>query len=114
MVEQYPLLPDGGVLYSPHPMADHLSPSEVAFVLDSIAQGIRLDGRSHMDFRQITVQRNVAPTCMGSSRIVLGATEVMIGIKAECACHFSVFRACLLIEMSALTCCSDASEGTYS
>jgi exosome complex component RRP42 len=43
----------------------------------------RLDGRKLTDYRKITVENDVTNTAEGSARVKIGATDVMVGIKAE-------------------------------
>ena len=43
----------------------------------------RLDGRNLTDYRKITVENNVTNTAEGSARVKIGATDVIVGIKAE-------------------------------
>ena len=43
----------------------------------------RLDGRKLNDYRKITVENNVTNTAEGSARVKIGATDVIVGIKAE-------------------------------
>ena len=43
----------------------------------------RLDGRKLTDYRKITVEDNVTNTAEGSARVKIGATDVIVGIKAE-------------------------------
>lgn len=46
-----------------------------------IADGKRVDGRAWDQFREISVQTNVVETAEGSSRVRIGNTEVIVGVK---------------------------------
>ncbi|MCS7114354.1 MAG: exosome complex protein Rrp42 [Nitrososphaerota archaeon] len=48
-----------------------------------IAKGKRLDGRGLRDYRQITVEQGIIEKAEGSARVLLGKTEVMVGVKIE-------------------------------
>ena len=48
-----------------------------------IAKGKRLDGRGLTDYREIKVEQGVIERAEGSARVLLGMTEVMVGIKIE-------------------------------
>lgn len=46
-----------------------------------IADGRRVDGRAWDQFREINIQTNVVETAEGSSRVRIGNTEVIVGVK---------------------------------
>lgn len=48
-----------------------------------IAKGKRLDGRGLTDYRDIKVEQGIIERAEGSARILLGKTEVMVGVKIE-------------------------------
>jgi len=60
-----------------------LSPGEIQFIVDGIAQDVRTDGRSRFDYRPFTLETGLLSQTNGSARIVLDATDVLVGIKAE-------------------------------
>ena len=43
----------------------------------------RLDGRKLIDYRPVKVEVDITNTAEGSSRVKIGATEVMVGVKVE-------------------------------
>ncbi|KAJ4782311.1 Exosome complex component RRP42 [Rhynchospora pubera] len=60
-----------------------LSEGEKQFLRGGIEQNLRADGRTRNQFRPICVETGVIPQANGSSRVRLGATEVIASIKAE-------------------------------
>ncbi|MEM3769674.1 MAG: exosome complex protein Rrp42 [Candidatus Bathyarchaeia archaeon] len=48
-----------------------------------IAKGKRLDGRGLNDYREIKVEQGIIERAEGSARVLLGKTEVMVGVKIE-------------------------------
>ncbi|WWC98141.1 hypothetical protein V866_005032 [Kwoniella sp. B9012] len=63
-----------------------LSPSEISYIQTSLSdptQPTRSDSRSLLDTRPIEVSYGVFPHANGSSRIKIGGTEVVAGIKLE-------------------------------
>ncbi|KAK6906196.1 hypothetical protein I203_100181 [Kwoniella mangroviensis CBS 8507] len=63
-----------------------LSPSEISYIQTSLSDPIhptRSDSRSLLDTRPIEVSYGVFPHANGSSRIKIGGTEVVAGIKLE-------------------------------
>jgi exosome complex component RRP42 len=48
-----------------------------------IAKGKRLDGRGLNDYREIKVEQGIIERAEGSARVLLGKTQVMVGIKVE-------------------------------
>lgn len=48
-----------------------------------LAKGTRLDGRSPPDFREVSIEYNVAHNAEGSARVRIGETEVIAGVKME-------------------------------
>ena len=44
---------------------------------------IRLDGRKFTDYRTVKVEVNVTNTAEGSSRVMIGKTDVIVGVKVE-------------------------------
>lgn len=60
-----------------------LSSGEQAFVLGGIAHDVRSDGRARLDVRPLTLECALLSQTNGSARLVLDATDVLVGIKAE-------------------------------
>jgi len=48
-----------------------------------IAKGKRLDGRGLNDYREIKIEQGIIEKAEGSARVLLGKTEVMVGVKIE-------------------------------
>ena len=53
-----------------------------------IEKGKRLDGRGLHDYRDIKIEQGVIERAEGSARILLGKTEVLVGIKIETGTPF--------------------------
>ena len=67
-------------------MTTALSPSERSYILTGIAHPTaptRIDGRSLLSSRPISISYGDAPQASGSARVVLGETEVLAGIRLE-------------------------------
>ena len=45
------------------------------------SEGKRFDGRKLTDFRELIITKDVSNKAEGSARIVLGKTEVVVGVK---------------------------------
>jgi len=58
-------------------------------IVELIAKGKRLDGRGLTDYREIKVEQGIIERAEGSARVLLGRTEVMVGIKIEIGQPFS-------------------------
>ncbi|MDH5447933.1 MAG: exosome complex protein Rrp42 [Candidatus Bathyarchaeota archaeon] len=54
-----------------------------------MAKGKRLDGRELNDYREIKVEMGVIEKAEGSARVLLGKTEVLVGVKIEVGKPFS-------------------------
>ncbi|WWC72933.1 uncharacterized protein I206_106897 [Kwoniella pini CBS 10737] len=64
----------------------NLSPSEISYIQTSLShpeQPTRLDGRSLLESRGIEISYDIFPHANGSSRVKIGNTEVIAGIKLE-------------------------------
>jgi exosome complex component RRP42 len=48
-----------------------------------IEKGKRLDGRGLGDYRGIKVEQGIIEKAEGSARVLLGKTEVLVGVKIE-------------------------------
>jgi exosome complex component RRP42 len=51
-----------------------LSDVEKKFIVDGVADDLRCDGRSARDYRPVSVETGLLPTCSGSARVVVDAT----------------------------------------
>jgi exosome complex component RRP42 len=60
-----------------------ISPAERDYIVSGVDCDIRSDGRSRLDYRQFKVETGVVAQANGSSRVVLGGTEVLVGVKVE-------------------------------
>mmetsp|Transcript_25557 Transcript_25557/g.35262 ORF Transcript_25557/g.35262 Transcript_25557/m.35262 type:complete len:290 (+) Transcript_25557:239-1108(+) len=60
-----------------------LSKSEKTFIEDGISQNLRVDGRQREDFRTLRIEKGLIPQASGSSRLRLGGTDVLVGVKVE-------------------------------
>ncbi|PKA63246.1 hypothetical protein AXF42_Ash017714 [Apostasia shenzhenica] len=60
-----------------------LSAGEKHFICGGIAQDLRSDGRQRLQFRPISVLIGVIPQANGSAQVRLGATDVIVSVKAE-------------------------------
>ncbi|XP_037468702.1 exosome complex component RRP42-like [Triticum dicoccoides] len=60
-----------------------LSEGEKHFIRGGIAQDLRADGRTRLQFRALTVETGIIPQANGSARVRMGATEVIASVKAE-------------------------------
>lgn len=54
-----------------------------AHVIKLFESNIRLDGRKFTDYRPVKVEVNVINTAEGSARVIIGKTDVIVGIKME-------------------------------
>ncbi len=54
-----------------------------------MSKGKRLDGRELNDYREIKVEMGVIEKAEGSARVLLGKTEVLVGIKIEVGTPFA-------------------------
>lgn len=57
--------------------------SERSFLIDGCESGIRGDGRGCLDWRPVSIDTSVVPSASGSARVQIGATDVVVGIKAS-------------------------------
>ena len=54
-----------------------------------VEKGKRLDARGLSDYREIKVEQGVIEKAEGSARVLLGKTEVLVGVKVETGTPFS-------------------------
>ena len=52
-------------------------------IIRLFGSNIRLDGRKFTDYRTVKVEVNVTNTAEGSSRVMIGKTDVIVGVKVE-------------------------------
>ena len=64
-------------------MSSRLSNDEVANVLRGIAFDMRLDGRQRAQSRPVSIEVGVVPFSIGSARVKVGGTEILVGIACE-------------------------------
>ena len=50
-------------------------------VLAELKNGKRIDGRALDEYRQIKIIKNISENAEGSARVILGETEVIVGVK---------------------------------
>lgn len=50
-------------------------------IVESLKNGIRLDGRKADDYRQVSIKLNISENADGSASVKLGKTEIIAGIK---------------------------------
>ncbi|XP_045621160.1 exosome complex exonuclease RRP42 [Procambarus clarkii] len=61
----------------------NLSDAEKRYIVDGVKLGTRVDGRNHLDYRQLEIETSLVSTANGSARIRLDRTDVLITIKME-------------------------------
>jgi exosome complex component RRP42 len=52
-------------------------------IAELIAKGKRLDGRDLSDYREMKIEQGMIERAEGSARVLLGKTEVVVGVKIE-------------------------------
>jgi 3' exoribonuclease family, domain 1 len=57
--------------------------SERSFLFDGCKSGTRGDGRGCLDWRPISINTSVVASASGSARVQIGATDVIVGVKAS-------------------------------
>lgn len=62
-----------------------ISPSERSYIISGLSDPTptRLDGRGLHASRPISISYGDAPQASGSSRVIIGGTEVLAGIRLE-------------------------------
>jgi exosome complex component RRP42 len=53
------------------------------YVYDLIGSGKRIDGRGFLDYREISVERDIITKAEGSALVKMGDTSVLVGVKLE-------------------------------
>jgi exosome complex component RRP42 len=59
------------------------------YVYDLLGSGKRIDGRGFLDYREISVERDLISKAEGSALVKLGDTSVLVGVKLEPGAPFS-------------------------
>ena len=59
------------------------------YVYDLLGSGKRTDGRGFLDYREISVERDLISKAEGSALVKLGDTSVLVGVKLEPGTPFS-------------------------
>ncbi len=52
-------------------------------IAQTIEKGTRLDGRGLMDVREVKIEQGLIQKAEGSARVLLGKTQVLVGVKIE-------------------------------
>lgn len=52
-------------------------------ILQAVAENKRLDGRDLLEYREMKLEQGIIERAEGSARVLLGKTEVVVGIKVE-------------------------------
>ncbi|KAL3115309.1 hypothetical protein niasHT_011658 [Heterodera trifolii] len=60
-----------------------VSNHEKNFIIDGVQEGVRNDGRSPTDYRPMALETGVLLGSNGSARLQLGATDVLVAVKAD-------------------------------
>jgi exosome complex component RRP42 len=66
-----------------------VSTLERNYILRSLQDGKRADGRGLWDFRDVRIEINFSPKAEGSADVFLGETRVMAGVKYDIGAPFS-------------------------
>ena len=62
-------------------MVDILDEVKKEYVKDLMSKGKRPSGRALDELRKATIERNVIPNAEGSAKVLLGNTQVLVGVK---------------------------------
>ena len=57
-------------------------------IIESIEKDKRLDNRNLNDYRNLKLEQGIIESAEGSARVILGKTEVVVGIKVEIGSPF--------------------------
>ena len=60
-----------------------LSDAERRFIVDGAQKNVRSDGRQQRELRDVEIACGVIAQATGSARVRIGATDVIVGVKAE-------------------------------
>lgn len=65
-------------------MADvYLSEGEKLFIIHSVEDDCRPDGRRCLQYRKFKLEHDVMPNCHGSCHVRIGNTDLVVGIKVQ-------------------------------
>lgn len=64
-------------------MQAEISEAEKVYIAQGVAQDLRNDGRGCLDLRALEIELNVIAQANGSSRLHVGGTDVIVGIKVR-------------------------------
>lgn len=82
--------------------------SERSFLIDGCESGIRGDGRGHLDWRPISIDTGLVASASGSARVQIGATDVIVGVKASAAMPYATT---MLSVMNGIGCALPSTPG---
>lgn len=54
-----------------------------------LREGKRFDGRSLLDFRKITIEKNISKKSEGSVKVKIGKTEMVVGVKLDVSAPYA-------------------------
>lgn len=60
-----------------------ISDAEKEFIIQSVAKDVRCDGRRQIEARDAEITCGVIAQAAGSSRVRIGGTDIIVGVKAE-------------------------------
>lgn len=60
-----------------------ISSAEVDYIRDGIAEGVRGDGRTNLQYRRIVVECDTIPQSNGSASCSIGDTKVLVAVKVR-------------------------------
>lgn len=60
-----------------------LSDAERSFIVESMTENVRIDGRTRVDYRYFSVELAPITHANGSARVKLGQTEVLVVCNVE-------------------------------
>lgn len=60
-----------------------ISEGEKLFIIHSIEDDCRVDGRRCLESRKFKLETNIIPNCHGSSHVRIGKTDILVGVKAQ-------------------------------
>jgi exosome complex component RRP42 len=60
-----------------------MSEGERLFIVHSVEDDCRVDGRRCLESRKLRLESSIMANCHGSSRIRVGKTDLLVGVKAQ-------------------------------
>lgn len=64
-------------------MSSQITKVKVKQIEALLEKGTRTDGRTLLDTREIKIEQGIIEKAEGSARVLLGKTEVVVGVKVE-------------------------------